>query len=212
MWVPAEVKDPILLHAPTRKSVGYFGAVRLRDGKLLTKREEKAFDAETFWQFLKLLRQVSSRSGRRVAVISDNAKYHHALLHREWRQQLEPRFALHFLPSYSPQLNPIERIWKLTRRLCLRARTKNPSSWGTALEPVSQGPAARGPQPSYGSIAAIKDLNGTWASGPSAPRWAIVALPARNKVWRPTLGPHGVPRLRGTAALQVRNDHEELWS
>jgi len=30
----------------------------------------------------------------------------------------------------------------------MRARTKNPSSWGTALEPVSQGPAARGPQPS----------------------------------------------------------------
>ena len=59
-------------------------------------------------------------------------------------------------------------------------------------------------------IAAIKDLNGTWASGPSAPRWAIVALPARNKVWRPTLGLIGVPRLRGTAALQVRNDHEEL--
>ena len=99
--------------------MGYFGAVRLRDGKLLTKREEKVFDAQTFWQFLKLLHQVSSRSGRRVAVISDNAKYHHALLHREWRQQLEPRFALRFLPPYTPQLNPIERIWKLTRRLCL---------------------------------------------------------------------------------------------
>jgi hypothetical protein len=80
MWVPAEVKDPILVHAPTRKSMGYFGAVRLRDGKLLTKREEKVFDAGTFWQFLKLLRQVSSRSARRVVVISDNAKYHHALL------------------------------------------------------------------------------------------------------------------------------------
>jgi transposase len=119
MWVPAELKDPILLHAPTRKSVGYFGAVRLRDGKLLTKREEKVFDAQTFWQFLKLLRQASSRSARRVVVISDNAKYHHALLHQQWRQQLEPQFALHFLPPYSPQLNPTERIWKLTRRLCL---------------------------------------------------------------------------------------------
>ena len=75
MWVPAEVKDPILRYAPTRKSVGYFGAVRLRDGKLLTKREEKVFDAETFWQFLKLLRQASSRSARRVVLISDNAKY-----------------------------------------------------------------------------------------------------------------------------------------
>src|SRR5260370_19014541 len=108
-----------LLHAPTRKNVGYFGAVRLRDGKLLTKREEKVFDAETFWRFLKLLRQVSSLSGRRVAVISDNAKYHHALLHREWRQQLARRFALHFLPPYTPQLNPIERIWKLKHPLCL---------------------------------------------------------------------------------------------
>ena len=119
MWVPPEVKDPILLHAPTRKSVGYFGAVRLRDGKLFTKREEKLFDAETFWQFLKLLHQVSSRSARRVVVVSDNAKYHHALLHQQGRQEHEPRFVLHFLPPYSPQLNPAERIWKLTRRLCL---------------------------------------------------------------------------------------------
>ncbi|MBE0540915.1 MAG: transposase, partial [Verrucomicrobia bacterium] len=26
---------------------------------------------------------------------------------------------MHFLPPYSPQLNPIERVWKLTRRTCL---------------------------------------------------------------------------------------------
>jgi hypothetical protein len=30
---------PILFHAPTRKSVGYFGAVRLRDGKFLLRWE-----------------------------------------------------------------------------------------------------------------------------------------------------------------------------
>ena len=34
MWVPPETKDPVLLHQPTRKSVGYYGAVRLRDGQL----------------------------------------------------------------------------------------------------------------------------------------------------------------------------------
>jgi hypothetical protein len=80
MWVPPELKDPILLHAPTRKSVGYFGAVRLRDGKLLTRQEGKVFDAQTFWQFLKQLRQVSARCGRRVVVISDNAKYQENIL------------------------------------------------------------------------------------------------------------------------------------
>jgi hypothetical protein len=27
MWIAPEIKDPVLLHHPTRKSVGYFGAV-----------------------------------------------------------------------------------------------------------------------------------------------------------------------------------------
>jgi len=56
MWVPSEVKDPVLLHHPTRKSVGYFGAVRLRDGKFIFARELNRFDALTTWNFLRLLR------------------------------------------------------------------------------------------------------------------------------------------------------------
>lgn len=122
MWVPPEEKDPVLLHHPTRKSVGYFGAVRLRDGKLVFQREEGRFNAVTFHKFLKRLRQASSRSTRRVVVITDNAKYHHARLHAEWRNQQAPKFVLDFLPPYSPELNPIERLWKLTRRLCLHNR------------------------------------------------------------------------------------------
>ena len=56
MWVPPEVKDPVLQHHPTRKSVGYFGAVRLRDGKFIFARELNRFDALTTWNFLRLLR------------------------------------------------------------------------------------------------------------------------------------------------------------
>src|ERR1700745_3254850 len=41
MWVPPEVKEPVLLHAPTRKSVCYFGAVRLRDGKFISQPSHK---------------------------------------------------------------------------------------------------------------------------------------------------------------------------
>ena len=119
MWVPPEVKEPILLHAPTRKSVAYFGAVRLRDGKLFYAREEDKFNAQSCWQFLKQLHHKSLRSAKRVVIILDNAKYHHALLHKAWREEVKPRFTLDFLPAYSPELNPIERVWKLTRRLCL---------------------------------------------------------------------------------------------
>jgi hypothetical protein len=73
MWVPPEVKDPVLLHHPTRQSVGYFGAVRLRDGKFVFSRETNRFDAQTTWSFLDLLRQRSRRAGRAVVLIIDNA-------------------------------------------------------------------------------------------------------------------------------------------
>lgn len=119
MWIPPEVKDPICLHHPTRKSVGFFGAVRLRDGRLVTRRESGRFDGQTYWDFLRQLERCSRVSGKRVVVIADNAKYHHAKLHAAWRQAQKPKFHLHFLPPYSPQLNPIERVWKLARRTCL---------------------------------------------------------------------------------------------
>ena len=117
MWVPPECKDPVVLHHPTRKSVGFFGAMRLRDGKLVYKRETNSFNAETYWGFMKKLRQISCHSGRRVLVLADNARYHHAKLHANWRDKCSNKFAQLFLPPYSPELNPIERVWKLTRRL-----------------------------------------------------------------------------------------------
>jgi transposase len=47
----------------------------------------------------------------------DNARYNHAVLHADWRSDYAVRFSLLYLHAYSPELNPIERIWKLTRRL-----------------------------------------------------------------------------------------------
>jgi transposase len=118
MWIAPEEKDPVLMHEPTRAKVGYFGAVRIRDGKFVYKRETKKINAETFWDFLKQLRKSSCQAGKRVVVLSDNARYHHAALHKEYREKCADKFALEFLPPHSPDLNPIERVWKLTRRCC----------------------------------------------------------------------------------------------
>ena len=74
------------------------------------------FNGDSFFAFLKNLRKVSCHAGRRVIVILDNATYHHAKVHKRWRSQAKSRFALEFLPPYSPDLSPIERVWKLTRR------------------------------------------------------------------------------------------------
>jgi transposase len=119
MWIAPEVKRPICLHHPTRQSIGYFGAVNLRTGQLVVQREDAVFDGQTFASFLVRLEAASRRPDRRVVVITDNAKYHHAKLHLSWREEHAQTFALDYLPPYSPDLNPIERVWKLTRRLAI---------------------------------------------------------------------------------------------
>lgn len=119
MWVPPENRDPVLLHHPTRRSVGYFGAVRLRDGRFLYRRETERFGAQTFFDFLRQFSRANRATRRRMVLILDNASYHHARLHRPWRETHAQRISLEFLPAYSPELNPIERVWKFTRRRCL---------------------------------------------------------------------------------------------
>lgn len=120
MWIARDVKDPFVLHAPTRKSVGYFGAVRADDGKLITL-SAHPFNAYTFKTFLDRLIN-ESRNGSKMIVVLDNARYHHARLLYEWLEKNGDILHLDFLPPYSPDLNHIERVWKLTRRQCLHNR------------------------------------------------------------------------------------------
>ena len=107
MWVPPEIKDPVLVHAPTRKSIACFGAVNLRTGTFVRAMSER-FDALTFEMFLRQLLRHRSH-GRKMVIIVDNdhAKLLKPLL-RAYRKQLQ----LLYLPPYSPQLAPIERVWK----------------------------------------------------------------------------------------------------
>ena len=81
MWVAPEDKDPVVLHAPTRKSIACFGAVHLNGGQFVWSTSPK-FNADTFEWFLRqLLRH--RRRGKRMVVVVDNAGYHHA-------RQLQP--------------------------------------------------------------------------------------------------------------------------
>ena len=120
MWVPPEDIDPVVLHAPTRKSVAVFGAVRNTDGYLATSLAD-TFDAATFLSFLKqILRH--QRNGVLTVIVLDNARYHHARLLTPWLEEHQSLIRLDFLPPYSPELNPIERVWKLTRTMCTHNR------------------------------------------------------------------------------------------
>lgn len=120
MWIPPENIDPIVLHAPTRKSIGVFGAVNNTNGCLVTSLEGK-FTAMTFLVFLKILLR-HQRKDCLMVVVVDNARWHHAKAIVPWLKKNQSRIRLDFLPPYSPELNPVERVWKLTRRLCTHNR------------------------------------------------------------------------------------------
>ena len=46
----------------------------------------------------------------------DNARYHHAKSAQAWLATPECRIKLHFVLTYRPHLNPIERLWGLMQR------------------------------------------------------------------------------------------------
>jgi transposase len=120
MWVLPEIKDPVLQRAPTRKSVASFGAANLATGTFV-RMFCAVFNAETFQDFLRrLLRHRSNR--RRMIIVLDNARYHHARLLAPFLRKCRRVLSLPFLPPYSPQLASIERVWKLTRRLAAHNR------------------------------------------------------------------------------------------
>ncbi len=120
MWVPPAIRDPVVLHAPTRKSVACFGAVNVATGRFV-RSYCQVFNAETFHAFLRKLLRHRARGKRLVAVL-DNAKYHHARLLAPFLRRHRRVLTLLFLPPYSPQLATIERVWKLVRRLALHNR------------------------------------------------------------------------------------------
>ncbi len=111
MWSPRG-QQPQVSSASTREKVGFFGALDLKTGYLVT-REAPTFNGETFGAFLRYLLQ--STQGK-LHLILDNAKYHRARILKEFFVQNQERLALIFLPSYSPELNPVERVWRITRR------------------------------------------------------------------------------------------------
>jgi transposase len=53
---------------------------------------------------------------RLIHVFLDNARYHHAALVEEWLARAGCRIRLHFVPTYCPHLNPIERLWGLMHK------------------------------------------------------------------------------------------------
>jgi transposase len=71
------------------------------------------FTQDTFLAFLSEIR--SSMDGFMIPII-DGAPYHKGVGVTDFRERYRDNFALYYLPSYSPELNPQEHVWKVFRK------------------------------------------------------------------------------------------------
>lgn len=93
------------------------GAMCLQGMKIFT-REYESIDADAMVDFFQHLE--ASSDAPRIHVILDNAKSNK---NKQLFEFLEAsRIKVHYLPPYSPNLNPIERLWKLMREAKLYNR------------------------------------------------------------------------------------------
>lgn len=69
-------------------------------------------------EIVELYRKLREENGeKKVVLILDNARYQKCKLTKEAAEKYQ--IEIEYLPSYSPNLNLIERLWKLLRKECM---------------------------------------------------------------------------------------------
>jgi transposase len=98
-----------------RKTAHVYGAVSIERRPRFLYQFAKVFNGATFLNFLKELVRRSRR--RKVFLIIDNGPCHNLEQDGvEWLAAHRHRVELFRLPTYSPELNGIEGVWKVTKK------------------------------------------------------------------------------------------------
>ena len=106
----------VFIKAPSgRQRLNVLGALEAVSHRLIMVRNETYITAASVCELLGLI--AAEAAGRPVTIFLDNARYQHCALVESCARQLN--LHLEFLPSYSPNLNLIERLWKFVKKQCL---------------------------------------------------------------------------------------------
>ena len=100
-----------------QKRLHFVGALSLKEMNVMI-REYETIDADAMIHFFRQLEEESKADN--VHVVLDNARSHRN--HKLDKYLKTSRIRLHYLPPYSPNLNPIERLWKVFRETTLYNR------------------------------------------------------------------------------------------
>jgi transposase len=104
--------------ASGRQRYNVLGAWNVATQELVRVTNHTYVTAETVCE---LLRKIAALSlGVPITLVLDNARYQRCALVQNLARELN--IELLFLPSYSPNLNLIERLWKFTKKKALHCR------------------------------------------------------------------------------------------
>lgn len=113
MWAKRG-SQPQVKSAPTQEKVAFSGFINPVTGVLITSQCLK-FNYETMMNSVKSFVTTLSEE-KKVLVILDNAPWHKKAVRLMCSDEEYKQVSFLFLPPYSPELNPIERVWRITRR------------------------------------------------------------------------------------------------
>ncbi len=106
-WIQKGVRKEIPANSG-RSRINLSGVIDVIDHKVLVQ-EDKMLNAEATISFFRKIEEAYPEKNG-IHVFCDNAKYYRNKAVTEYLKTSKVR--LHFLPPYSPNLNPIERLWK----------------------------------------------------------------------------------------------------
>lgn len=113
MWAKRGCQ-PQVKSAPTQEKVAFSGFINPVTGELITN-ECDTFNYETIMESVKSFAEYVS-DDKKILIVLDNASWHKKAVRLMRENDDYPRIEFIFLPPYSPELNPIERVWRITRR------------------------------------------------------------------------------------------------
>ena len=96
-----------------RKAIKVFGMIDYFSGKLISEVVDGRLNGQGYADFLKLLLK---RTRGMVNVVQDGAPYHRSKVVKEFFEKRSDRIKAYQLPSYSPDYNPIECLWRKIKR------------------------------------------------------------------------------------------------
>lgn len=106
-------KQPIIKTSGKRKGYKVFGLIDYFTGRFFYKCQESRFNSQSYVQFIK---EVMSKTRKHIILIQDGAKYHTSAETKKYFTQKQHRLTVYNLPSYSPDYNPIEKLWKKVKK------------------------------------------------------------------------------------------------